>query len=281
MPGAIAATRWPTSFRQPAETRKPEPILFWSMTIPKSGLAVALERRLGAVGAAPAETAPRLADGLRLRRTGALFPAEPATIAMMSQRAWRLAALLVIGVLGGVTPVPVRSEAAAFHGAVVDGETGDPLEGAVIVVVWHRFAYVPLPHPVRIVYKVTEQLTVADGEFSVDVSPGLISPAFADREVVVYKPGYRPVAQTSRDKHAPLFGERVIRLTKIRVVQEARTYRIGSDVHVYTCVPSLPPNRQCVPESQVPNLVRLLEIQKKIFDPYPAGHFEAEPKRSP
>lgn len=203
------------------------------------------------------------------------------TVRATSRRAWNVAALVVIGALSGIALSPPRTEGATFRGKVVDGETGDPLEGAVVVIVWHRFSYVPLPHPVEIVDKVAEHLTDADGEFSAEASPGLIAPAFARRQVVIYKPGYRPVLEISRDKRAPLFGQSVIRLTKIRVVQEARRYRIGADVDVGTCVPSLPPSRSCVPEAQVPHLVRILEIQRKIFDPHPAGHFEAEPARSP
>src|SRR5205823_3992858 len=117
----------------------------------------------------------------------------------MPTRAGIAAALLVSCALAGVMLMPPRLEAATFLGKVVDAKTGEPLEGAVVVVIWSRYLNRPelylLPHPGSgsLLYKAVEGLTDSRGEFSVDVSSGLILSKLHSRQVVIVKPGYQPL----------------------------------------------------------------------------------------
>lgn len=159
--------------------------------------------------------------------------------------------------------------ASAFQGAVVDGNTGEPLEGAVVVVVWRRYSAIAVDHR-SVVHKAIERLTDSRGEFSADDSTLLLPMQFRSRDVMVFKPGYRTLANETRDRRAPLFAERVIKLTKIRTLWEARQ---RSNTTQFICPSSIPPHDFCVPEAWLPNLIRILRVENRIYEAYPAGHF--------
>lgn len=192
----------------------------------------------------------------------------------MSARVWRVVVLLGMSLLSGAGLSPGPLGAATFHGTIIDGETAEPLEGAVVIVIWWRVEYHVI-HSRSVPYAVVEALTERDGRFSADASPGLLSPAFDTRVVVVYKPGYRPLGESTHDEQAPLFSQTMIGLTKVKTLREAREYLSGDKVGVYTCSSSVETSG-CVPRASVPNLIRVLEIQKKIFNPYPDGFFGVE-----
>ncbi len=113
-----------------------------------------------------------------------------------------------------------------------------------------------------------ERVTGADGTFSARVSPGA-SPPLERREVVVYKPGYRPWIERTRDTEATLFGQTVVGLTKVAILDEARRYRDARDVGVELC--ASPVEVECVRPDQVPHLIRLLQIHRKVIEPPAAG----------
>ncbi len=170
-------------------------------------------------------------------------------------------AVIVACVVGGIMLSPSRSDADTFR--VVDEATGEPLEGAVVVVVWNRALF----HGVA-PYRVVERVTGADGMFSATVFPGVSLPA-ERRDLVVYKPGYRPRIEHTRDRGAPLFGQADIGLAKVASLQEARGYRQASDVGVEVCGGEL--DLGCVRPDQVPHLMHVMAIHQKIFNPPPAG----------
>ncbi len=72
-----------------------------------------------------------------------------------------------------------------INGQVVDAETNQPIEGAVVLVEWTKtkgygFTYTES-------YKVAETLTDKDGKFNL---PGCYSPFVNEPDVTVYKKGY-------------------------------------------------------------------------------------------
>lgn len=182
------------------------------------------------------------------------------------------AVLVVACMVGGAMFLPSRSDAATFR--VVDAETGEPLEGAVVVVVWNW--YPPALEGHKEPYQVVERVTTADGTFSGALWPGLPLP-LERRDVLVFKPGYRPrVAQTS-DRWAPLFAQTDVGLTKIVSLQEARRYHLPRDLGAAVCLGE--GGMGCVQRSQVPHLMRAMAIHQKIYAPSPGGISPAEEGR--
>src|SRR5262249_61689226 len=64
------------------------------------------------------------------------------TIEMMRVPLRTIALVVSLSVAGAVLTAPPSE--ARFQGTVVDGDTGEPLEGAVVVVIWYRSAGIAL-----------------------------------------------------------------------------------------------------------------------------------------
>lgn len=184
----------------------------------------------------------------------------------------RTTALVLSLVVAGALLVATAHETSAFRGMVVDGDTGEPLERAVVVVVWHRSALVALDSR-TVVDKAIERLTGSRGEFSENDSPPLLSLGFKKREVMIFKPGYHTLTGVTYDHRAPLFGEQIIRLKKIRTLGEARQ---RSNTTQFLCPSAFPPHDFCVPEARLPNLMRILKVESRIYDAYPADRSRVE-----
>jgi len=60
--------------------------------------------------------------------------------------------------------------ASIFVGQVVDVETGEPLEGAVVAIVWYRYPVIYLMDPVPVFHQAVEAVSDANGKFSIDAS---------------------------------------------------------------------------------------------------------------
>jgi hypothetical protein len=158
-----------------------------------------------------------------------------------------------------------RSDAATFHGQVVDASTGEPLEGAVIAVIWHRYPYVYLMDPVSVFQKAVETTSDADGKFAVDAAYGWFPFTFKTRRTVVFKPGYRPILDSVSDSEGdkPLFKEQVLRLEKLRTGNHLKEFTTYGDFDISHCGPSY--SSYCVPENRIKHLTRLLQLQRKIL----------------
>lgn len=160
---------------------------------------------------------------------------------------------------------PSRLGAATFHGQVVDASTGEPLEGAAIAVVWHRYPYVYLMDPVPVFQKAIETVSDANGRFSVDASYDWLPFTFNSRRAVIFKPGYRPILDYLSDSEGdrPLFKEQVLKLEKLRTWKDLREFTTHGDFYISYCGPSSSP--YCVPENRIKHLTRLLQLQRKIL----------------
>ena len=79
----------------------------------------------------------------------------------------------------------------AFEGRILDGESGGPIEGAVVVVVHYKLTF-GIPGPDTGVIHVKETVTDKDGRFRIPSYTTLISPFAWSHQVrfTVFKPGY-------------------------------------------------------------------------------------------
>jgi hypothetical protein len=161
--------------------------------------------------------------------------------------------------------MPSRSAAVTFHGQVVDATTGEPLEGAVIAVIWHRYPYVYLMDPVPVFQKAVETVSDVNGKFAVDDSYDWLPFRFKIRRAVVFKPGYRPILDSLGESEGdrPLFKEQLLKLEKLRTHKDLAEFTSHGDFDIPNCGSSS--NSYCVPENRVKHLTRLLQLQRKIL----------------
>ena len=82
-----------------------------------------------------------------------------------------------------------------LHGQVVDAETGEPLPGAIILVIWRNKLWLAMDGNESL-HKTTEFLADAEGRFSIDASPGINCKPWRyllERpSVVIFHTGYGP-----------------------------------------------------------------------------------------
>jgi len=98
-------------------------------------------------------------------------------------------------------PPSAQSFAAAgrYHGTVLDADTGQPIEGASVVIVWYRTALFAFPtgDAPEHLHAVRETVTDASGRFAVsawrdiDWNP---STHVKTPIIVIYEPGYEPLS---------------------------------------------------------------------------------------
>ena len=98
-----------------------------------------------------------------------------------------------------------------FKGKVLDAETKEPIEGAVVVVVYHKDAIRLAPHSISIIKNIKETLTLKDGTFSIPAYLSLAEPLSFDFWVtfIIFKPGYGrfPGHQVTPSGLTPIDGE--------------------------------------------------------------------------
>lgn len=85
-----------------------------------------------------------------------------------------------------------------FKGKVIDAETKEPIEGAVVVVVYNKHTLISGPGGgYTSVIKVKETLTDKNGEFYFSPYTTLIQPNSVEdtAEFIIYKPGYKSSAE--------------------------------------------------------------------------------------
>ena len=79
-----------------------------------------------------------------------------------------------------------------FKGKVLDAETKEPIEGAVVVAVYDKSAIRLAPHSISIIKNIKETLTLKEGTFSIPAYLSLTEPFSFDFGVtfIIFKPGY-------------------------------------------------------------------------------------------
>jgi hypothetical protein len=182
--------------------------------------------------------------------------------------------ILVLIVLWGVASTSRHLSAAdLYQGRVVDEETGQPLAGAVLTVVWFRSPILGF-EGTRDFLSAQETVADSDGKFSLTVSPGIDWNPFSyirkEPEIVIYQPGYEPTwagwRERNKFKRPTEFAEALkksatIKLPKLKSKEELRNFtNVSSLTHI------------TVPYESIPNLIRAVNVQNKMagLQQYPA-----------
>jgi hypothetical protein len=156
------------------------------------------------------------------------------------------AGLLVAGCFGHVV---YPSE--PIQGRVVDAETGQPLAGAAVVLVWYREGPGP-GHPTEAVHDAREVLTGANGDFTIPEQTHVVFVGQVNRPyVIVYAPGYRDfLGQEGSGPFARGASPALVKLARA----------VGDERRWAADMPSLV---GAVPSSKIPNLIRLVNEARR------------------
>jgi hypothetical protein len=148
-----------------------------------------------------------------------------------------------------------------YHGTVVDEETGEPLEGASVTVIWYRTPIIQLEGSLYF-QNAQETLTDAKGNFSLEVAPGIDWSPFTtlvkEHAVVIYKPGYVPFAPGHIPKEFREYTDLVAAFKKGVTIKLARL-KTKEELIRYTTLIIVR-----VPPEKIPNLTRNINIQRKM-----------------
>jgi len=176
-----------------------------------------------------------------------------------------VAALSLVGLLSGAVAM-----AGQYHGTVVDADTGQPLPGAAVVVVWYKKLRIAFPTgdaPIHL-HAVKETVTDTSGRFAMSAWRRIDWNPFTYVEVpqiVIYKPGYEPLAPGFASQRGFTSFEDVekafrhgtpIRLPKLSQPECKQTGLVTglADLGVFVDVPP----------SKIANLLRLIDRQRAL-----------------
>ncbi len=170
--------------------------------------------------------------------------------------------LVVVGaVLFGASGL---ADARTLQGKVVDAERHEPLPGAVVVIVSYRYPFLAAKDATPIFAKAVEALTDAEGDFSIEASAPW-SLGAREQRLAVFKPGYRPYARhrTRRGPGELLPDDEVLTLTKVRSAREMAS--VTTDATDIQIAAPFERSSSAVPPGEVPKLIRLVALQRKLF----------------
>ena len=168
-----------------------------------------------------------------------------------------LRAICLGGLLVGLTacpPAQALDKWGPFRGRIVDVETGQPLAGAAVLVIWWEAVYTPVQTNTKF-YDAREAVTDADGRFEI---PRLTPPFFTFRirqpQVTYFAPGYAPhgTVVTPPDGQ-PFVAPTVVQLRRLKTREELKRKSRG--------YPSM------VPEAKMPNFLRAIDIEDRMLWP--------------
>jgi hypothetical protein len=137
--------------------------------------------------------------------------------------------------------VPLLVRSATYHGKVIDEETGQPIAGAVIAVIWYHSQILHMAET-RSFQNASETVTDKDGGFSLWTWPGVSLNPFTyvltPPDTIIYKAGYAPLSYptsyergyaTSEGLARDLQSGIVMKLPKLKTREEARRFTdVGS-----------------------------------------------------
>jgi len=167
-------------------------------------------------------------------------------------------------------PLVLRSSLATagqYQGTVVDADTGQPIDGAAVVIVWYKETCLAFPgDAAEHLHAVKETVTDSAGRFTVSAWRGIDwnpSTHVKTPLIIVYKPGYAALMpdslldrgfRTFEDVERQLRHGARIRLPKLRPECE-----LGRGV--VRSVGELTIHH--VPEARIPHLVQLISKQRE------------------
>ena len=182
----------------------------------------------------------------------------------MKRKLFQIVGLLVLSlIMGCVGPLVYAS--GPYRGRVVDAETKSPIEGAVALLVWHK--YLPVgAHMPRVFVDAVEALTDAKGEFAVPEQTHLVLLGTIDKPaLLIYFPGYSPYSSTAYKNRL-----HEVQFRRLKTREERVRF---ADLSVYVS--------NNVPAAKVPNLIRLLNHERKELGLPPISSVEQSQLESP
>ena len=184
----------------------------------------------------------------KVRRSTQLKPVVPVI---------SLVALLLA--LAACAAVRARENWGPFRGQLVDVETGQPIAGAAILVVWWEAILSPTGHPTEEFYEARESVTDAEGRFEV---PRLSVPfwklGIQAGQVSYFAPGYAPHAElVTPPDGQPFVDPTVVQMRRLTTREERVEYQ-----------GRFPPS---IPFEKMPNLLRALNEERRRLGFGPFG----------
>ncbi len=162
--------------------------------------------------------------------------------------------LLVVG--GLAAEASALEKWGPFRGQVVDVETGQPIAGAAVLVIWWKI----IPTPVQGVekfYDAREAVTDVEGRFEVPRRrPPFFRLGIQPPQLTYFAPGYKPVAEVVTPPDGqPFVAPTVVQMRRLKTRQERVEYQ-----HLF------PPS---VPFEKMPKLLEALNRERRSlgFDP--------------
>lgn len=172
---------------------------------------------------------------------------------------------LILGLLLLVSPLWAYSEG-PFQGKVIDAETKEPLEGAVVVVIWHKTAFPETGGHGEKFVEAYEALTDKKGEFTLPAFSSL-DPLIKKPRFRIFKPGY---GSYPRFHKKPLENfERHFRDYTIVELPKLKTREERVKVYRDICL-----GLARVPDQKIPNVVRFNTIEAKELGFIQEGEIE-------
>jgi hypothetical protein len=160
--------------------------------------------------------------------------------------------------------VPLAIRSATYHGKVVDEETGEPISGAVVTVIWYDGPLIHMANP-RNFRNAHETVTQNDGSFSLWTWPGIdfnpLKVVMSPPDVIIYKAGYAPLSvpttynrgYTSYEALADALKNGIVmKLPKVRTKEEALRFANPGSLSIID-----------VPNYRILNLMREINVHHK------------------
>lgn len=151
-----------------------------------------------------------------------------------------LVALLLV--LAACAAVQARENWGPFRGQLVDVETGQPIAGAAILVVWWEAIFSPTGHPTEQFYEARETVTDAEGRFEVPrLSVSFWKLGIQPGQVSYFAPGYAPHAEVvTPPDDQPFLAPTVVQMRRLKT-REERLERLS-----FASQPSIPLEKRCL-----------------------------------
>lgn len=174
---------------------------------------------------------------------------------------WAAIVLVVWFVLAAVGPCTITHKFGPYYGKTVDAETGEPIEGAVVLAAFYTSLYTPAGYISKFVDAI-ETVTNANGEFNIPAHRAWVfrTPHGWDpnADCVIFKPGYGnfPGHKDVRPKFTPAFSLPqneyvVMSLPRIKTRDEANAN-----------LRDLPTIN--LPRDKMPKLLKMIENERTI-----------------
>jgi hypothetical protein len=182
--------------------------------------------------------------------------------------------ILVLIVLWGLASTSRHLFAAdLYQGRVIDEETGQPLAGAVLTVVWFRSPILGF-EGTRDFLSVQETVSDSDGKFSLTVSPGIDWNPFSyirkEPQIVIYQPGYEPTWAGWRDRNKFKTTTEFAEALKKGLTIKLRKSKTRDELVKFTDIVLL--THVTVRYENIPRLIQAVNVQNEMvgLQPYPA-----------